>query len=70
MYRFDRVDSPTMPRDDVPSTPALSSTAQSPQSSALPSATPSTVDGPVNSAPTAKELASPPEGIEIGENIA
>jgi mRNA-binding protein PUF3 len=70
MYRFDRVDSPTMPRDDVSSTPGLSSTAQSPQSSAVPSAAPSTVDGPVDSTPTTKELASSAEGIQIGESTA
>ncbi|RMZ67247.1 hypothetical protein GMOD_00001145 [Pyrenophora seminiperda CCB06] len=42
MYRYDRIDSPTMP------TPALSSSAQSPQSSSHPSTNVSTVDEPVN----------------------
>lgn len=44
MFRYDRIDSPTMP------TPALSSTAQSPQSSSHPSTNNSTVDEPVHSA--------------------
>lgn len=49
MYRYDRIDSPTMPRNstDVPPTPPLSSSAQSPQTSSVPSANASTVDGPV-----------------------
>ena len=38
MYRYDRIDSPTMP------TPGLSSTAESPQSSSLPSASTSIVE--------------------------
>ena len=38
MYRYDRVDSPTMP------TPALSSSTQSPLSSSHPSTNASTVD--------------------------
>lgn len=49
MYRFDRIDSPTMPRDDATATPSLTSSAQSPQSSSLPSANTSTVDEPVHS---------------------
>ncbi|KAF2128721.1 ARM repeat-containing protein [Dothidotthia symphoricarpi CBS 119687] len=50
MYRYDRIDSPTMPREptDVPPTPPLSSSAQSPQTSSLPSTNVSTVDGPIN----------------------
>jgi mRNA-binding protein PUF3 len=52
MYRYDRIDSPTMPRDptEAPPTPGLSSSAQSPQSSSVPSTNTSTVDGPTNSA--------------------
>jgi mRNA-binding protein PUF3 len=54
MYRYDRVDSPTMPRDsdsnEAPPTPALSSSAQSPKSSSIPSTNTSTVDDPVHSA--------------------
>lgn len=42
MYRYDRIDSPTMP------TPALSSSAQSPQSSSHPSTNVSTIDEPVD----------------------
>lgn len=42
MYRYDRVDSPTMP----PSTPGLTSSTESPQSS-IPSANISTVDEPI-----------------------
>ena len=49
MNRFDRADSPT---EAVPCTPGLSSSAQSPQSSMLPSTAPSsTVDDPVHSLP-------------------
>lgn len=49
MYRYDRIDSPTMPRDDIPSTPGLTSSAVSPQSSTLPSTNTSTIDEPVHS---------------------
>ena len=45
MFRYDRIDSPTM------LTPALSSSAQSPQSSSHPSTNNSTIDEPVHSAP-------------------
>lgn len=48
MNRFDRADSPT---EAVPCTPGLSSSAQSPQSSMLPSTSASTVDEPVHSDP-------------------
>jgi mRNA-binding protein PUF3 len=74
MYRFDRVDSPTMPRDsnesnEAPPTPALSSSAQSPQSSSVPSTTTSTVDDPVHSStPTPqKDTAFPIGGVNIEE---
>ncbi|RAR02400.1 ARM repeat-containing protein [Stemphylium lycopersici] len=43
MFRYDRIDSPTMP------TPALSSSAHSPQSSSHPSTNASTTDEPVSS---------------------
>lgn len=60
MYRYDRVDSPTMSRDgaDVPPTPALSSTAHSPRSSSLPSTNTSTVDDPVHSATSLAQKAN------------
>lgn len=45
MFRYNRIDSPTM------LTPALSSSAQSPQSSSHPSTNNSTIDEPVHSAP-------------------
>lgn len=74
MYRFDRVDSPTMPREasesnEAPPTPALSSSAQSPQSSSAPSTNTSTVDDPVHSStPTPKkETALPIGGVSIEE---
>ncbi|KAF1833901.1 ARM repeat-containing protein [Decorospora gaudefroyi] len=48
MYRYDRIDSPTMPRDDAPPTPALSSSAHSPPSSSLPSTNTSTINEPIH----------------------
>ncbi|KAL5118771.1 mRNA binding protein puf3 [Pleosporales sp. CAS-2024a] len=68
MYRYDRVDSPTMPRDanvstESPSTPALSSSAQSPQTSSIPSTNTSTIGDPVHSATT---MAEKDCGISIG----
>jgi mRNA-binding protein PUF3 len=63
MYRYDRIDSPTMPRDEAPPTPALSSSAHSPQSSSAPSTNTSTIDEPVH---TRKEkLANGTGGISI-----
>jgi mRNA-binding protein PUF3 len=67
MYRYDRVDSPTMPRDsnesnDAPPTPALSSSAQSPRSSTIPSASTSTIDDPVHSAISPAEKTTLPTG--------
>ncbi|KAF2818502.1 ARM repeat-containing protein [Ophiobolus disseminans] len=70
MYRFSRVDSPTAAREliEAPPTPALSSSAQSPQSSSMPSTNTSTVDDPVHSTtPIAKQdvTASPDQfGIQ------
>jgi mRNA-binding protein PUF3 len=57
MYRYsDRMDSPSMPRDaiDAPPTPALSSSAPSPQSSSVPSTNTSTVGDPISDTPTTK----------------
>ncbi|KAF1917823.1 armadillo-type protein [Ampelomyces quisqualis] len=73
MYRFDRVDSPTMPREasesnEVPPTPALSSSAQSPQSSSAPSTNTSTAGDHVHSStPTPKETTLPVNGVSIEE---
>ncbi|KAH8701208.1 armadillo-type protein [Phaeosphaeriaceae sp. PMI808] len=71
MYRYDRIDSPTMPGEsnEVPPTPALSSTAQSPQSSSIPSANLSTVDDPVHSATAnaRKDITIPPGSVGIEE---
>lgn len=66
MYRFDRADSPTETRDDAPPTPGLSSSAQSPKSSTLPSTSASTTDEPVHSATsTSKVLPSVSGGVKI-----
>lgn len=66
MNRFDRADSPTEIREEVLLTPGLSSSAQSPQSSTLPSTSASTIDDPVHFAPsTSKSLPSVTEGINI-----
>ncbi|KAF2471370.1 ARM repeat-containing protein [Lindgomyces ingoldianus] len=71
MHRFDRVDSvssPTAQRNsissatDISPTPPLTSDAQSPQSSSLPSTNTSTVDDPVNTTPLANKTLSPPRG--------
>ncbi|KAF2688839.1 ARM repeat-containing protein [Lentithecium fluviatile CBS 122367] len=80
MHRFDRVDSPsqttatpsaqrsllTSPTDSPP-LPPLTSDAQSPQSSSLPSANTSTVDEPVHTSPSAanKGFISPPGVVGI-----
>lgn len=70
MYRYERIDSPTMPRDDAPPTPGLTSSTASPQSSALPSANISTIDEPVHiAAPTTKQdLTTTTGGIGIEQN--
>lgn len=66
MNRFDRADSPTETRDDVPSTPGLSSSAQSPQSSTMPSTSASATDESVHYATsTSKNLSSVTEGVKI-----
>ncbi|KAJ4983370.1 pumilio domain-containing protein [Stagonosporopsis vannaccii] len=66
MNRFDRADSPTEIREDVPLTPGLSSSAQSPQSSTHPSTSASTIDEPVHSAiAPSKSLHSVTEGVKI-----
>ncbi|CAO2648642.1 Nn.00g079090.m01.CDS01 [Neocucurbitaria sp. VM-36] len=72
MYRYDRIDSPTMPRDDAPPTPGLTSSAQSPQSSCLPSTSTSTIDEPVhNATPAGKpDIAPSTGGIDISENAS
>ncbi|KAH4198775.1 hypothetical protein HBI26_078900 [Parastagonospora nodorum] len=77
MYRYDRVDSPTMPRDtnesnEAPPTPALSDSAQSPQTSSIPSTNTSTVDDPVHSATQSsqKETAIPISGVSIHETTS
>ena len=74
MYRYDRVDSPTMPREatDAPPTPALSSSAQSPQSSSIPSTNTSTVDDPIHStaAVAQKDTNSNNSGINIENNAS
>ncbi|KAF2025312.1 ARM repeat-containing protein [Setomelanomma holmii] len=73
MYRYDRVDSPTMPRDatDVPPTPALSSSAQSPQSSSVPSTNTSTIDDPVHSTTATTHKDVPTNGgVSIKENAS
>ncbi|KAJ8105436.1 hypothetical protein OPT61_g10178 [Boeremia exigua] len=68
MNRFDRADSPTDTREEAPLTPGLSSCAQSPQSSTLPSTSASTIDDPVHSAPsTSKAPSSASEGVKIEE---
>jgi mRNA-binding protein PUF3 len=74
LYRYDRVDSPTMRDPDsseAPPTPALSSTPQSPKSSSIPSTNASTVDDPVHSTtPIAqKDVATLIGGVSI-ENTA
>ena len=63
MNRFDRADSPT---EAVPCTPGLSSSAQSPQSSMLPSTSPSTVDDPVHSLPKTSSSAAA-EAVKVEE---
>lgn len=69
MNRFDRADSPTEILEDVPLTPGLSSSAQSPQSSTHPSTTASTIDEPVHSATaSSKPLASVTEGVKIEDS--
>jgi len=77
MYRYDRVDSPTMPRDtndsnEAPPTPALSSSAQSPQTSSIPSTNTSTVDDPVHSATQSsqKDAAISIDGVSIHETTS
>jgi mRNA-binding protein PUF3 len=73
MYRYDRIDSPTTPRDDAPPTPGLSSSAHSPQSSSLPSTNTSTIDEPVHSAPrtTGKvEVTNGAGGVSIEDHAA
>jgi mRNA-binding protein PUF3 len=68
MYRYDRIDSPTMPRDEAPPTPALSSSAHSPRSSSLPSTNTSTIDEPVH---TGKDdLANRTGGVSIEGHAA
>jgi mRNA-binding protein PUF3 len=65
MFRYDRIDSPTMP------TPALSSTAQSPQSSSHPSTNNSTIDEPVHSAPVngKHNAANAIGGVSIADTV-
>ncbi|KAF1938839.1 ARM repeat-containing protein [Clathrospora elynae] len=72
MYRYDRIDSPTMPRDDAPPTPGLSSSAHSPQSSSLPSTNTSTIDEPVHSATSngKHHVANVTGGVNIGETTS
>jgi mRNA-binding protein PUF3 len=77
MYRYDRVDSPTMPRDvnesnEAPPTPGLSSSAQSPQTSSIPSTNTSTIDDPVHSAtPTPDKVATITiGGVSIQDTIS
>ncbi|KAF9701325.1 hypothetical protein EKO04_000304 [Ascochyta lentis] len=61
MYRFDRADSPTETRDDVPSTPGFSSKT-------LPSNSASTTDEPVHSAKSvSKALPSVSRGVKLEE---
>jgi len=73
MYRFSRVDSPTASREstEAPPTPGLSSSAQSPQSSTMPSTNTSTVDDPIHSTtPIAKkDIVDLPDHLGI-ENTA
>ncbi|KAF1926527.1 ARM repeat-containing protein [Didymella exigua CBS 183.55] len=65
MNRFDRADSPTETREDVPSTPGLSSSAESSQSSTMPSTSTSIIDGHVHSATFAsKILPSVTDGVK------
>jgi mRNA-binding protein PUF3 len=68
MFRYDRVDSPTAAREliEAPPTPATSSSAQSPQSSSMPSTTTSFVDDPVHSTTliAIKDGAVPPVRIQ------
>lgn len=77
MYRYDRVDSPTMPREsneshEAPPTPALSSSAQSPQSSSMPSTNTSTVDDPVYLAASLvqKDTTTPTSNVDIEETAS
>ncbi|KAJ4357049.1 mRNA binding protein puf3 [Ascochyta clinopodiicola] len=71
MYRFDRADSPTETRDDGPPTPGFSSSAQSSQSSTLPSNFASTIDEPVHSAKSIpKASPSVSGGIKLGESAS
>ncbi|KAH7073963.1 armadillo-type protein [Paraphoma chrysanthemicola] len=73
MYRYDRVDSPTMPREanDAPPTPGLSSSAQSPQSSSIPSTNTSTIDDPILSTTTITQKDSrATAGINIDDNAS
>jgi mRNA-binding protein PUF3 len=71
MFKYDRADSPTETRDDVPPTPGLSSSAQSPQSSNHPSTSASAIDEPVHSASSAsKSLPSVTEGVKIEETTS
>lgn len=63
MNRFDRADSPT---EAVLCTPGLSSSAQSPQSSMLPSTSASTVDEPVHFDPKTS-LSAATEGAKAEE---
>ncbi|KAF2640901.1 ARM repeat-containing protein [Massarina eburnea CBS 473.64] len=69
MHRFDRIDTPAdeAATTDNPPTPSLTSAAQSPRSSSLPSATTSTVDEPVHISPSSKDLATPPGIVNIVE---
>lgn len=72
MHRFDRVDSVSSPtttqRISLSSTensedvPQLTTDAQSPQSSSLPSTNTSTIDDPVHTTPTANKTL-PPSGV-------
>ena len=59
MNRFDRADSPTETRDDA------SSSAQSPQSSTMPSTSASTIDESVHSGTPASNSPSVTEGVKI-----
>lgn len=79
MHRFERKDSvssPTAHRNSIGSatdlsatTPPLTSDAQSPQSSSLPSANTSTVDEPVNTTAD-KRLPMPPGGVSINHTTS
>ncbi|KAF2854913.1 ARM repeat-containing protein [Plenodomus tracheiphilus IPT5] len=63
MFRYERVDSPTMP---PPSTPGLTSSAESEQSSELPSASTSTIEEPLLEAKLAGVTI---DGVEIEHSV-